>query len=446
MTQFFRQGRIPTGDHDAEAFVRRVSSLSDGELKNLALEIDALDGIHLHQFFHHVLSKVTSPDVLSLVYFSSPAISNMNYWLVCDHLELLQKLFESKVVGQNFFESAASSLIRRASVSTGRTFLPCISYMFRPKESLEEVTFHPLAGELDEALAKNISRSMSSGELYFDDFEKTCAAFRRVSLPKSFSTLLQGKLDCGTRGDAKAIVRDMFMRNCLQPDYIKSARDILGDDSFVRLCLESLDGGRAIESIVKLSEIMGESTFHTPEILGSLAWSAESESPPKYIQQFRKLGFCESKLPILAGFVCDNIGKSTFLTGKNTEQIGFVIDVLSLAVRMGKSREALLGFVSNIQKTFGMDDEQSPSTAINSITELRHSKGRKSVAAIRCYSVLVTAIEILGIHELHGVAPDAPASLIIDVVAGGKINLSSRQLSKMFPHAKGRIIENDLGM
>lgn len=446
MTQFFRQGRIPTGDHDAEEFVRRVSSLSDVELKNLGLEIDVLDGIHLDKFCHDVLPKVTNLDVISLVYFSSSAISNMNYWLACDLLELLQKLFESKVVGQDFFESAASSLIGQVKVTSGRTFLPCISYIFRPKESLGEITFHPIAEELDEALANNISITMSDGELSLDDFEKTCSAFRRAALPKSFSALIKGKMEAGYSGDVIAIVKDMFMRNCLQPDYIKSARNILGDCNFVQLCLESLDGGRAIESVVKLSEIMGEATFHTPEVLVSLAWGHENESPPEYIKQFRTIGFCESKLPILAGFVCDNIDKSTFLTGKNTEQIGFVIDVIRLAVRMGRSSEALLSLVRNTQKSCGLDDDLSPASAINSIVELKQSKAYKSLPVIRSHSVLVSAVEILGIHELHNLAPEAPASLVIDVVAGGKIHLSSRQLSKMFPHAKGMLLENDLGM
>lgn len=446
MTQFFPGGVVPTSYGPVEALLQKLSRLEHHQVQELQSEIDQLDGVNLHKLCHHVLIKTFNENVFRALGQSSIAISKMNTNIIGDYFDLLVKVYESGQIGEHLYETVTASLIRNFSDDAGNCLLFTLASAISSADGYRKETYFPEGDSIDNEMAIHLSKILESGILSGNEFEQISHGLKLIVLPKTLSAFVQSKVDADSIDYVRTFISVLFHDDKLPLFYLQVFRDILGDDLVADACIRSLSAPQSLKTVGELSLAMGESAFHTPEVLSSIQWNPDNDRQPSYIEQFRNFGFNEKKFPILADFFCKNFDKALRYFGDDTSNMGFVKDAISLSIRVGQSDKALEAVIRNLAMNAGMD-RQAPLDEIIEVTcKLGYALSHHKMPAKRSYDLLVGVLARVGIGELHKIYPGAPARLVMDVIDQSKVAVPGRKLAAMFPQARGQILENELGI
>lgn len=449
MSYFFPDSTVPTSYGPLEALLHKLSKLKNDQIKDLQLELDLLDGVKLHRLCHHVLSKTSNENVFKALGKSSVAIGAMSATVIGDYFELLVKCLESELVDEYLFEEVLASLIKNYSGSDGGCLLYPLANALRPiipDNRYMEDTYFPEGDDLDEEMSRHLAKALNYTLAMSNEFEQVSSGLRRLELPKTLGVFVQNKINSDAYEYVSSLITNLFHADKLPFSYLSVLRGILGDGFIVESCLRGISSSTSLKTIKELSLVMGEGAFHTPEVLSSIVWHPESERQPSYIQQFRNLGFDEKRFPILADFVCKNFESVLRFSGKDYDDRGFIIDAVNLGARLGKVDLALDSLLRNIAKNVGSDRNESLSVIIKNLCRLNYDLSSVSMEPRRSYSLLVDVFAEVGLQELQKLNSQAPSRFVMDIIAKSRIKYSGRELSIMFPQARGDILEDELGM
>jgi hypothetical protein len=345
-----------------------------------------------------------------------------------------------------FYEACAANLVRSYDTENWRlNLLPELSsVIFSPRGKPDAIHTFP-GTEFDQAMAKHLSEVLPFGhsERTFTECKKS---LWRVELPMSLGVLLQDRVNAGAPEVAAKLVSELVILDKLTDKYLPVCRQVLGDGLFLQACAPAIAQGDGIRSVSKLAPIFGEEVFHSTEFFRAVRWNNDGGELPGYLDRFRKIGFDETKLPLLAGYLMDNLKLAT-RTGYAAKGLEFIIDIAKLGVRLGRGPEVLAAFVTNLREVTNRDDKSTvaPAAQINELFRLK-SESSMATSKIRAFLYLLDVIEIVGLEALHELAPTVDGKVIGEFLDRNKTDLGERKIMAMFPQSKGHLLDQALGL
>jgi hypothetical protein len=446
MYKFFLGGNIPNNVNDAQRFLQNLNDSGEEGMAGLAKEIDQFYPDQLEEFLENVLPLTWDERILGLVYFNKRAVDMMKMKLSMKYFKFIHERSLKDQIDPVFYESCAASLIRGYDTKNWRlNLLPELSTVVIGSRSNPNA-FHTFPGsEFDKAMAAHLSEVLSFGhsERAFTECKKS---LWKVELPISLGVLLQDRVNAGATETAAKLVSELFILNKLTDKYIPVCREVLGDGLFLQACTPAISQGEGIRSVSKLAPIFGEETFHSPSFFQSVRWNNDGGELPGYLDSFRKMGFDEAKLPLLAGYLMDNLKRAT-RTGYAAKGLDFIKDIANLGVRLGRGSEVLSALVTNLREVTNRDDKSTvaPAAQINELFRLK-SESSMATSKIRAFLYLLDVIEIVGLEALYELAPTVDGKVIGEFLSRNKTDLSERQIMSMFPQSKGHMLDQALGL
>lgn len=441
MQKFFLGGNVPNNVNDALRFLQRLGDSGEEGLVGLAGEINEFLPDQLEELLINVLPLVRDEAVLSLVYLHNRALQHMNHALFMKLFNFVHERHLKNQIDPVFYESCAASLVKAYDASNRQVnLLVELAPIYKASRTSPEI-LHTFPGtEFDQAMAKHLVNVMT------DDTRALRAAqntLLKMELPATLQALIENLINAGRADHVAVYLPEFFCQNKLTDKYLEVFRNVLGDDHVIQICTPYMAHQQGIHSVVKLSAILGEDKFHTPNFFKSLKWEGNDGVLPHYLTGFLLLDLDETKLPMLADYLMANLQRATKVS-KSKVGIGYVTEIAKLAVRLGRGPEVLEALVGNLEELTYLE-QPSHGEVINELVRVTSMPSMVS-STRKVFSLLMDVVEVVGLKALHDLAPDVSGKVIGEFVETRKSELSERQIIALFPQAKGQILGNALGL
>lgn len=443
MGLFFYNHVLPSSGAEAMVFLQKLRDRGQEGLDTLRLEVSRFHRTELSTFLTHVLPNTFDEDVLAIVYQTAPTIEKMGIDMVCEHFKQLYKKTNDGLVTQEFFEESAACLIQYYDSSRGLNLLADLSKVIKPADPKTSPANEFQGDKIDRAMAKHLRKVLP---LLYDNniFLRASDSLRRIDVPESLGVMLKNRMDAGDEGSAVKLVSELFTANRLSERYIEVCRREMGDDLLLSGCVPYVSSDKAIGSVARMVPIFGEATFHTPEFLSRVRWSASDTVSPEYVKKFQALGFDEKTFPLLADHVCNNLAMA-MRCKTNIQAYTMLPDITKLAKRLGREVEALSAFIEGQRNLSGKGPHATPAEIIAGIDVSQFHPEYTSSHAM-ANTILLDVVDAAGIQALHQVAPDVNGNFVSHYISAKGSEISRKDVFRLFPQSKGSMLENDLGM
>lgn len=439
---FFYNYQFPKSGAEAQIFLQKLKDSGEEGLQTFSFEVSRLNRTDISLFLEHVLPRTFDEDVLALFYQNAPTIEKMGLDMVTGFFELLYKNANNGTVSQEFFEESAECLIKYYDASRGLNLLAEFSKVIKPADANRPA--HALKSDrIDRAMTGHLRKALPT--LFSNNiFLRSADSLRRLELPESLGVILKHRMDAGDTGSAMKLVSELFTRNCMSDRYIEVCRREVGDELFLQACAPYALSDEGIKSVARLAPIFGEETFHTPETLSRVRWSNTDTTAPEYVKKFQEMGFDEKKLPILAEHICNNLSLAMRYK-TNIAAYTLIPEITRLAKRLGKEVEALSAYIEGQRQRSLKGPEASYAQIISGLyLDPFHPDYSPSHSAAK--AILLDSIDAAGIDALYTIAPDVSGAFVAEFVSAKGNDLNRKEVFRLFPQAKGSLLQNDLGM
>ena len=435
---------IPTCSRTAAAFLSRFEQATPAEVSQVAERFADMTQDELALFEHHVLPQCFDEKLLSLLCESPELMANTSFHrLSCMFTELFKKQ-NSLMLEQDVYDRLTASLIGLYPNSRRMNFLQALGGIV----SREDVVGHPhKPGNLfDAALAKHIEKAPSRD---FADYSRAMDSLRDVELPKTLTVFLRHLLANDERSHILTYVSELFHNNNLHESYIEVFKQELGSEAFINICVRANDMQECLPSVLKVIPLAGESAFHHRQFLGGLRNVFNRNLQPHYLQSYISMPIDEQKkLPILSEFVMENL-KPLLGDGLKKERLQYTLGYARLAASNNLGVRALECVFEglrapmswNMNNALGM----TLTEMVNKLTEKAHADF-PDPKFYDMWTLLPQVVEAIGLETLHKVAPAIDYRFIQHFMANSETPMSKTQIMKLFPHTKGPILEDELGL
>lgn len=444
MAKFFYNHVLPSNSIEANRFLESLRLRGQEGLDTLRDEISGFTDTELSQFLEHVLIQTFDENVMAMVYQTAPTIDKMSFGLVTDHFQHLYKSANSGLISQEFFEECAACLIKYYHSSRGLNLLADLSKIIEPNDKKSYQANDLITDKIDLAMVGHLKKSLP---IMFSNniFLRASDTLRRVDLPESLRVMVRHRLDDNDHDSAIKLTGELFHSNRLSDRYIEVLRQEMGDELFLQGCIPYALGSNGLHSIAKLAPIFGEETFHTKDFLDKVYWSKKDVRTPHHIQKFHEIGFDEQRLPLLAAHVEKNLALAMRFKSQVIKGLSIIPNTASLASRLGKGREALKAFLEG-QKELSVGEREGSYADIIAGLDIGVNHPEYTMAHSISKTVLLDVVDAVGIEVLHEIVPDASGEFVSQYLAAKGPEISRKEVFRLFPQAKARVLENDLGM
>jgi hypothetical protein len=278
----------------------------------------------------------------------------------------------------------------------------------------------------------------------------------QVQLPLTLEVLIKQQMSIGAMDAVAMMVTECFKDFAKRESYIDVFRRLLGDDVFTDLCVQTNIKTGSMKSVITLAPLLGEASFHNEAFFETQKRFDGKLHKSEYLAQLRYFPNFEQTLPILANYLLENL-ESTLSQLADYGNQDFLRQVVGLAVRQGRGAEAY-GYV--------IDAVRAPVNDVSLVYAFEVSRealieamGKNvrtpqvNVQVQRAWYILQTFTLDVGFETLHAVLPDIDAFFLTDLFESRRgamedlgITLNHRELVRMFPQIKGRLLEDALGL
>lgn len=441
MIEFFAGGVVPTG-YKVEFFLNAVAKLAPQDEIYLAKAIAGLSPAKQKDLAQRIL-PTSNDDRLLKLFFKNPGVHRkMDINSLSDYFHTIRQMEFKGSITRDLFEDMATSLVTGYSSQYGESFLTRLSFavtMATKGSSAVEKFNKP---DFDVAMARHICSYEIAGQNSSQSM-RSWDALKGMELPATLEVYLRAmravKID-----SASELVADLVMADRLPDSYIEVARRVLGDELLVQVANNSKHNLRGIRSIANLAPVFGEAEFHHPEFLEEMEDQLATGQIPDYLTKFHEIGFDDDRFPVLADFLVQHMNLAiTF--DPDQKDMRFSSDLVGLASRRGFGADALTMSLKALAPTLGSSADDSVTDVLN--TAFSVSKSRtKTIARIQAYSHLLNVVSKVGLETLRELAPSVRYGLVMDVVEKRPVQMTNKELMRLFPQTKGAILENDLGL
>lgn len=439
---------IPTCSRTAAQFLSRFEQATATEINQVAQRVAGMTQDELALFDYHVLPLCFDEKLLSLLCETPELMANTSFSRLSGMFSELVKKESNLLLEPASFERLAASLIDLYPNRRRMNFLEALGGII----SRDCVLGHPYKpGSLfDAALARHIEEAPSRN---FASCVKAMDSLRDVELPQTLAVFLRHLLAKDERSMIITYVSELFQGNNLHESYIEVFKQELGADAFIQLCVKANDMQGCLPSVLKVIPLSGESAFHHREFLGGLREPFNRNLPPYYLQQFVESDMDEEKLPILSQFILENLQSLLRLEIKSTafksDELMYAIGFARLATRNDMGAQVLENLLESLRaplswNTSGVLD-MTLADLVNKLTDKVFEQFPEP-KFIHLWDRLHPLVEVVGLEALQKVAPEIDHRFIEHFVNKFETAMTKGQVLRLFPRAKGPMLEDAMGL
>lgn len=439
--------KIPLTRREMAEFQTAFSRATEVEIGCVQRLLDAMPDECLSRMAKEALPVCYHEGFLSMVYASKAIGSNASIGAVVDLLSDITHKRNSLLIEPDVHSALVTSLIRGYGGAGKASLLPHLDLALKLNSSDAQI---PGLGEaIDQALSEHVRRTPCQENHVAKD---SWRSLRLLELPKALEAFTIQMIADGRYESVQSFIVDAFRSNTLGNAYLETFRRMLGDDVVSHICISTHDVFEcSFEAVSKITPWAGEDRFHTDKFLAAVKKDlvAKNRSCSPYINGFAFAGADEAANPILARFVMTNL-KSILREPKEVTEIRCVVSLIAMATRCGKGKEALKHLITGaVTRTVALQVDGiygAPMTPIVGLLEELVASDFPHPKVMAQRSLLLKATSVVGLETLKEVMPNVPASFIVALLEKCTADLSKSAVLKLFPHAKAKVLESDLGM
>lgn len=448
---FFKNG-IPDNYSTIDSFFDRYSRASAKELDLLSSEFSRMSSEEIVRVDTHLLAnKKCDASLLSLICDALPPIHALDmHALGLLLLESYKNFITGKYI-QEDFELNTAKLIngyRPANPDVllsnlASEFSSGLSFVNAKDKKNEALTLKSDA--MDKAYAKQLRMSMADAVT-----ENMVNGLCFVSMPLTMDAMVDRMISSSDIYGLRKVIGSLYKTGSLTPAYIDVFRKYLDDEDILEVCRVSSSHQVSLKSTYVMNTVYGEHAIFDEDRLTRIQGIIERGSFPTPLDVIHDPLFDSEKLRPLSKLIVDNLEKIYEI---HSASATFKQHLLHFACRQGQAERALaceLGkLITPLRRIDSMDkiDEMSLCGLVNRVHELYVESAGSDYE-----------LEYVGIlHLLSTTTLESAATILKEV--NGKIvsdyidqyidpsDKSRRQeIMKLYPQAKSRILENDLGL
>jgi hypothetical protein len=424
----------------------RLELASTEELAQLADQIEAFTESEMIRFADNVLPFVKDETLLSMVYDSPVVIGKIGASTITHLYSALYDLYQESMINDDSYQRLAASIISHYPNTQSLNLLKELQPIVAAYANGKPLPQHKPGEAFDQAMARQVRGApyKSPEELF-----KSWDSLKAIELPKTLEVFVRQMLADSEMEQVRNLVIEFYYLDKLPHSYIDVFRRVLGDDVFYGFCAEANTTEVCLASAAKIVPLAGEELIHTPEFLNTLKNQISSPYQSCYLKGFAEIDCDDQTFPILAAFVLENL-KLVLKESLLLIRLGSTLPVVRLAHRHNLDDDVLECVIESARDIIGR--ELQVNAAEMSITELANNLTQNihelfpepRVAAM--YERFQDVIEVVGLESVKRVIPEVDYRLIHSIMDTGRTDLSRSQVMKLFPHAKGPVLEDELGL
>jgi hypothetical protein len=440
------QLNISSDVNEIADLLTRLELASPEELAQLAGQIEAFTESELIWFADNVLPFVKDEALLSMVYDSPAVIGKIGASTVISLYAELYVLHQKLMISEAVYQRLAASLISHYPNKRSLNFLKDLQSIVAANANGKPIPQHNPGSAFDEAMARHMQGApyRSTEELF-----KNWDSLRAIELPKTLEVFVRQMLADSEMDQVRNLVIEFYQLDRLPHSYIDVFRRVLGDDVFYGFCAKANATEVCLASAAKIVPLAGEEALHHPEFLNTLKSQMSSPYQSGYIKGFAGIDCDDQTFPILAAFVLDNL-PLVLKDSLTLIRIGTTLPVVRLAHRHGLDDLALECVIESTREKIGRDmllsvNAMSLTELVDCLTDNNYDPFPDTqLAAV--YERLRDVIQVVGLESLRRVTPEVDHRLIQSLMIKSRTDLSRSQVMKLFPHIKGPLLEDELGL
>lgn len=449
---FFRHG-IPQSWGCAAGFFEEYEKASPAELMSLQAEFEFMDSAAICHIDRYLLSSPRCDGRLTTIICSGlPKINNLDEEAIGYLMLESYKNYAADKYDQDSFEMNMVKLIDGYWPDKPRTMLGsihgCINSGNLADASGVKKTKSLLMGKpLDRSIADQLRRSFVIGERYSTDVANMTASLASAIMPQSLQALLDVIM---AEGDT-LMARDLFQRlvreDALFGDYIDSFADKIGHD-FVLSVVKDTSFSKSAISANNIADKYGESALFDQNEASIFDVVIESGSVPATLELILQKDFDRSKFPFMTKYLTDNISNLYECTLTDRFRAGLKAFGISNGCHSDVLSCEIYRLTRSLKNSTDMDLSPFNSSYIADKISREHHNPKGQYVEIE-YLTLKDLVKEVGLENSVKVLKSVDGKLISDVMSEviDQTDIhSKKRLLKMYPQAKGSVLENDLGL
>jgi hypothetical protein len=432
---------IPTCSKTAAEFLNRYEQASYEEVSQLADRIAGMTQDELALFEYYVIPLSFDEKLLELVCASPELLAHTSYLRISGILTQLYIKQDSLLIEPGVYDHLAASLISLYPNKKNINFLESLHQIVRKSHNKP----HHAGPLLDEALSKHAEKSPS---LNFAGMARAMDNLRDIVLPKTLAVFLRQSLaNDGMTNIIPVFVSELFRLNNLHDAYIDVFMKELGAQTFIDICIEAQHIEPCLASTLKLIPFAGEAAFHDAAFFEAQLKTMKG-AQSTYLEEFIDLNPDAQQIPLLNQFVLENLGLM-LESSPGKRLVNNALGVVQVAMRNGHAEQAMSHVLEGLRAplSFNMNDV----SALSRTQLLDHLTSRVSESWAdprhkEIFSFVQSVVAIVGLEVLQKVAPTVDYRFIQEFTQTHETSMTRGQVMKLFPHIKGPVLEDELGL
>jgi hypothetical protein len=431
---------IPTCTRTAAQFLDRYERATPEEVSQIAERIAGMTENEFALFEHYVIPLCFNESLLELVCASPELVAHTSYLRVSSILIQLYKKQDSLLMEPDVYDRLTASLINLYPNTKRINFLESLHQIVR----VSNLKPHRAGPLLDEALANHAENSPSKN---FAGMARAMDNLRDIVLPKTLGVFIRQCLAKDEFGTLNVYVAELFQLNNLHDAYVPVFMNELGRDAFLSMCIEAQHVEPCLASVIKLIPFVGEEAFHDAAFFEAQLKALQG-APSHYLKDFLEMNPDQQQIPLLTQFVLDNL-ELMLAKPLGMKAIPHTLGVVQIAVHHGLAEKALSLVFEGLRQplSFNMNDVSglNKTEMVNYLTE-RVFQQYPDMQHKELFGTLHSVIHAVGLETLKKVTPTVDYRFIQHYTQEYESGLSRAQVMKLFPHIKGPVLEDELGL
>lgn len=453
MTKLFFDEGVPHSRDQALVFFERYENASPADLIMLQSEFEFMSSEDICAVERFLLANPrTDGRLITLICDGLPKINDLDEEAISYLLFESYKCYAAGKYDQDTFEKNTIKLIDGYWPDTPRPKLGfihgCInSGNLADTSGVKKATSLSASHALDKSLADQLLRSFAIGDRYPTEIADMTASLESAILPLSLAALIDVLLSEANT----LLVIDLFQRlvreDALDAAYIDVFASKIGHD-FVISVTRDTSFSSSVKSANNIYGKYGESPFFDDEQKSIFDIMIDSGRAPSSLEMILSEYFDKDKFSKTSKYIVDNIS-GLYQCGIADK---FRVGLMNFGIENGASSKVLLCEISRIgkilNKSIGFDSSGLDANGIISKIMVEFYDPAGQYVEIE-YLSLMELLSKVGLDRAHNVLKDVDGRLISDFMRT-HIDQSDRMLKKeilkLYPQAKGRVLEDDLGL
>ena len=453
MTNSFFHNGVPQSMTSASEFFEKYEKASPADLLALQDEIEFMSSEEICQIDRFLLANPRADGQLTTIICSGlPKIHDLDYEALGYLMLESYKNYAADKYDQATFEKNMVKLVDGYWPDRPRTILGYVhgsinSGNLADASGVKKAMILSMGSELDYSIACQLRRSLEIDERYTLQVGNLAGSLAAAVMPQSLQALLDVMISNGEILLASDLFQRLVKEDALYCDYIDTFSSKLGHD-FVLRSIKDTPFYKSPSSANNISDKYGESALFDADEEATFDRMIHSSSAPGLLELVFNEKLDKSKFPSLIKYMADNLNGLYRCVMSDKSRLS----LRRFGIASDRSSEVLDSEVYMLTKSLknnsGMDLTSFNSAFIADRVSREYHNPNGQYVEIE-YLWMIELVKEIGLEKSHDVLKAVDGRFISDVmseVIDSEDIHARRRLMKLYPQAKGSVLESDLGL